>query len=92
MLYIHILNLIWSTRPSEDFFYVVRSGDFQIIIDDLVTGSLGRSAAAGVASSAMGYAPFLVVLVVNVNITRGKLLGKLENHRKTTEKCDLPLR
>lgn len=27
---------------EADFFYVVRSGDFQIIIDDMVTGSLGK--------------------------------------------------
>ena len=37
-----IFNLA-SHIKKKDFFYVVRSGDFQIIIDDVVSGSLGSS-------------------------------------------------
>lgn len=35
-------TVIEQGDTEADFFYVVRSGDFQIIIDDLVTGSLGK--------------------------------------------------
>eukprot|EP00435_Cladocopium_sp_Y103_P024465 s1035_g6.t1 len=35
-------TVIEQGDTEADFFYVVRSGDFQIIIDDLVTGSLSK--------------------------------------------------
>ena len=35
-----------ASHIPKDFFYVVRSGDFQIIIDDVVSGSLGSSVVA----------------------------------------------
>eukprot|EP00434_Breviolum_minutum_P002371 symbB.v1.2.002095.t1/scaffold114.1/size323002/1 len=35
-------TVIEQGDTDADFFYVVRSGDFQIIIDDVVSGSLGK--------------------------------------------------